>query len=60
MMNISSNNHHNEKRIISFERALQIDSKNNYKKILIFLLIFLFFVLLINFLYVFQVFEYKF
>ena len=30
MMNISSNNHHNEKRIISFERALQIDSKNNY------------------------------
>ena len=30
MMNISSNNHHNEKRITSFERALQIDSKNNY------------------------------
>ena len=30
MMNIPSNNHHNEKRIISFERALQIDSKNNY------------------------------
>ena len=30
MMNISSNNHHNEKRIISFERVLQIDSKNNY------------------------------
>lgn len=30
MMNISSNNHHNEKRFISFERALHIDSKNNY------------------------------
>ena len=30
MMNISSNNYHNEKRIISFERALHIDSKNNY------------------------------
>ena len=30
MMNIISNNNHNAKKIISFERALQIDSKNNY------------------------------
>ena len=30
MLNITSNNNHNAKKIISFERALQIDSKNNY------------------------------
>ena len=30
MMNISSNKHHKKKIIISFERALHIDSKNNY------------------------------
>ena len=30
MLNITNNNNHNAKKIISFERALQIDSKNNY------------------------------